>query len=56
MLDFILQNFFFLFILIVIGVFMIRRFTRNTSESSMLKDKDHIESLKRRVEELERKK
>ncbi|WP_161784686.1 hypothetical protein [Halalkalibacter okhensis] len=53
MLEFISQNIFFLLTLIVIGLFIILRLKKNTSERSVSKD---IELLKRRVEELERNK
>jgi uncharacterized membrane-anchored protein YhcB (DUF1043 family) len=54
MLEFIFGNFFFLLILIAIGMFIILRIKANKSKNVTKQDKEEIELLKKRVEELER--
>ncbi|WP_157800852.1 hypothetical protein [Bacillus solitudinis] len=56
MLEFILGNFFFLLSLVAIGMFIILRIKGYKSKSATKQDKEEIELLKRRVEELERNK
>ncbi|MFC0561916.1 hypothetical protein [Halalkalibacter alkalisediminis] len=56
MLEFIVENIFFLLILIAIGMFIILRIKVYKSKSGPKQDKEEIELLKRRVEELERNK
>jgi hypothetical protein len=56
MLEFIFENSFFLLILIAIGMFIILRIKVYKSKSAPKQDKEEIELLKRRVEELERNK